>query len=118
MSGPDVPARIALAPGGTSDILGRRLAQELTTRIGRSVVVDNRAGAGGSIGTAAAVQGDPDGSVILLHSGAISVEPALKPSLAYDVRRDLTPVTTAVAGPFAVLVSTSLPVRTMAEPSI
>jgi tripartite-type tricarboxylate transporter receptor subunit TctC len=113
--GKTVKIIVPFTPGGTSDILGRRLAQELSTRIGRAVVVDNRAGAGGSIGTAAAVNGDPDGSVILLHSGAISVEPALKPSLAYDVQRDLSPVTTAVAGPFAVMVNSSLPVRTMSE---
>src|SRR5690606_6090225 len=92
---------VPFAPGGTSDILGRKLAQDLAVRIGRTVIVENRPGAGGSLGTAAAVRGDADGSVILLHSGAVSVEPALKPELPYDVQRDLAPVTTAVAGPFA-----------------
>jgi tripartite-type tricarboxylate transporter receptor subunit TctC len=78
-------------------------------------VVVNRAGAGGSLGTEATVRGDADGSTILLHSGAISVEPALKPNQPYDVQRDLAPVTTAVAGPFAVLVNNALPVRTFPE---
>src|SRR5690606_7665102 len=89
---------VPYSPGGTSDILGRKLAQDLAERIDRTVIVENRSGAGGSIGTEATVRGDADGSVILLHSGAISVEPALKPNLSYDVQRDLTPVTTAVAG--------------------
>lgn len=113
--GKTVKIIVPFAPGGTSDILGRKMAEDLAGRIGRTVIVDNRAGAGGSLGTDAAVRGDADGSVILLHSGAISVEPALKPTLPYDVQRDLTPVTTAVAGPFAVLVNSSLPVKTMGE---
>lgn len=113
--GKTVKLIVPFAPGGTSDILGRKLAQDLGARIGRTVIVENRAGAGGSLGTEATVRGDADGSVILIHSGAISVEPALKPSLSYDVQRDLTPVTTAVAGPFAVLVSNALPVKSFSE---
>lgn len=113
--GKTVKIIVPFAPGGTSDILGRKLAQDLAARIGRTVIVENRAGAGGSLGTEATVRGDADGSLILVHSGAISVEPALKPTLPYDAQRDLTPVTTAVAGPFAVLVNNALPVRTMAE---
>lgn len=111
------PMRIIVpyAAGGTSDILGRKLAQSLGERLGRSVIVDNRAGAGGSIGTEATVRSDPDGTTILLHSGAIGTEPALKRQLPYDVTRDLTAVTTAVQGPFAVLVSPQLPVKSVAD---
>jgi tripartite-type tricarboxylate transporter receptor subunit TctC len=111
------PVRIIVpyAAGGTSDILGRKLAQSLGERLGRSVIVDNRAGAGGSIGTEATVRSDPDGTTILLHSGAIGTEPALKRQLPYDVTRDLTAVTTAVQGPFALLVSPQLPVKNVAE---
>lgn len=106
---------VPFSPGGTSDILARKLAQDLSGRIGRTVVVDNRAGAGGSLGTSVVARGDADGSILLVHSGAISVEPALKPNPSYDVQRDLAPVTTAVAGPFAVLVNNELPVKTMGE---
>lgn len=111
------PMRIIVpyAPGGTSDILGRKLAQNLGDRLGRSVIVENRAGAGGSIGTEATVRADPDGTTVLLHSGAIGTEPALKAKLPYDVTRDLVPVTTAVQGPFALLVSPQLPVKSVAE---
>lgn len=106
---------VPYAAGGTSDILGRMLAQRLGERLGRQVIVDNRAGSGGSIGTEATVRADPDGSTMLLHSGAIATEPALKKSLPYDALRDLAPVTTAVIGPFALVVNNDLPVKTVPE---
>jgi len=106
---------VPFAAGGTSDILSRALAQRLGERLGRPVIVDNRAGAGGSIGTEAAVHSDADGTTILIHSGAIAVDPSLKRNLSYDVQRDLTPVTTAVVGPFALLVNPALPVQTTTD---
>ncbi|MGE4079460.1 MAG: tripartite tricarboxylate transporter substrate binding protein [Reyranella sp.] len=114
-AGKPIKIIVPFAAGGTSDILGRMLAQRLGERLGRTVIVDNRAGAGGSIGTEAAVNGDPDGTTILVHSGAIAVDPSLKRNLSYDVQRDLTPVTTAVVGPFVLLVNPALPVKTTAE---
>lgn len=106
---------VPYAAGGTSDILGRKLAQALGDKLGRPVIVENRAGAGGAIGTEATVRADPDGTTILLHSGAIGTEPALKRQLPYDVTRDLAAVTTAVQGPFALLVAPQLPVKSVAE---
>ena len=106
---------VPYSAGGTSDILGRKLAQQLGERLGRQVIVENRAGAGGSIGTEATVRSDADGSTILLHSGAIATEPAIKSKLPYDVTKDLTAVTTVVRGPFALLVSNDLPVKTVQE---
>lgn len=106
---------IPFPPGGTLDKVGRMLAQRLGERLGRQVIVDNRAGSGGSIGTEATVRADPDGSTMLLHSGAIATEPALKKSLPYDALRDLAPVTTAVIGPFALVVNNDLPVKTVPE---
>lgn len=106
---------VPYAAGGTSDILGRKLAQALGEKLARTVIVENRAGAGGAIGTEATVRAEPDGTTILLHSGAISTEPALKRQLPYDVTRDLAAVTTAVQGPFALLVAPQLPVKSVAE---
>jgi len=106
---------VPYSAGGTSDILGRKLAEELGNRLDRTVIVENRAGAGGSIGTEATVRADADGTTILLHSGAIATEPALKASLPYDVTKDLTIVTTAVEGPFALLVGNDVPVKTVKE---
>jgi tripartite-type tricarboxylate transporter receptor subunit TctC len=84
---------VPYAAGGTSDILGRKLAQALGEKLGRPVIVDNKAGAGGAIGT----------------------EPALKSKLPYDVTRDLAAVTTAVNGPFALLVPPQFPAKNVAE---
>lgn len=106
---------VPYSAGGTSDILGRKLAQQLGERLGQQVIVDNRAGAGGSIGTQATVRSEPDGSTILLHSGAIATEPAIKGDLPYDSTKDLTAITTVVRGPFALLVSNELPVKSVQE---
>lgn len=117
----DIPAAkqmkiiVPYSAGGTSDILGRKLALQLGERLGRQIVVDNKAGAGGAIGTEATVRADADGSTLLLHSGAIATEPSMKTKLPYDVTRDLTAVTTVVRGPFALLVSNDLPVKTVDE---
>lgn len=106
---------VPYAAGSTLDILGRKLAQRLSERLGRTVIVENKAGAGGALGTEATVRADADGTTVLLHSGAIATEPALKRQLRYDVLRDLAPVTTAVVGPFTLLVSPQLPVKSVAE---
>lgn len=106
---------VPYAAGGTSDILGRKLAEELSRRLNRPVILENKAGAGGSIGTDATVRSDPDGATILLHSGAIATEPALKSKLPYDVTKDLDVITTAVEGPFAVLVNKDVPANTVGE---
>ncbi len=106
---------VPYSAGGTSDILGRKLAQRLGEKLGRQVIVENKAGAGGTIGTDSVVRADPDGTTILLHSGAIATEPAIKAKLPYDVTKDLVAVTTVVRGPFALLVSNNLPVKTVPE---
>ena len=106
---------VPYSAGGTSDILGRKLAQQLGERLGRQVIVDNKAGAGGAIGTEATVRADADGTTLLLHSGAIATEPAIKSKLPYDVTKDLVAVTTVVKGPFALVVSNDLPVKNVAE---
>ena len=87
---------VPLAAGGGTDILARKLAQKLGEQLGRQVIVDNKAGAGGTIGTEATVRADADGTTILLHSGAISTEPGIKAKLPYDVTKDLAAVTTVV----------------------
>jgi tripartite-type tricarboxylate transporter receptor subunit TctC len=114
---PSKPVRIVVpyAAGGTSDIVARHLGRRLSERIGQPVVIDNRGGAGGSIGTEAVVRSDPDGHTILFHSGAVAVDPVSGKKLNYDVQKDLEPITMAVVGPFALLVNNDLPVRSVAE---
>src|SRR5690606_21777160 len=106
---------VPYAAGGTSDILGRKLAQELGARLGRTIVVENRAGAGGSIGTESVVHADADGMTLRSPRGAMPTEPALKRKLPDAVTRDLAAATTVVIGPFAVLVSPQLGIKSIAD---
>ena len=102
-------------PGGSTDPAARLIASEIGPRLGQSVVVENRAGAAGAIGTEAAARAAPDGYTLLLHTSVISTDPTLKKNAPYDVKRDLTPVTLAVTGPYLLVVNPGLPVRTVGE---
>jgi tripartite-type tricarboxylate transporter receptor subunit TctC len=87
---PSKPVRVvvAFAPGGTTDILGRLYAQKLSTATGQTFVVDNRTGAGGTIGTEAVVRSAPDGYTINFGStSSLAVSPNLYPKLPYDLMR-------------------------------
>jgi tripartite-type tricarboxylate transporter receptor subunit TctC len=114
---PDKPIKLVVPypPGGSTDPVARLLAQDIASRIGQPIVVDNRPGAAGSIGTEAVARAAPDGYTILLHTSVIATDPTLKKNAAYDVKRDLAPVTLAVTGPYLVVVNPSLPVRNIAE---
>jgi tripartite-type tricarboxylate transporter receptor subunit TctC len=79
---------VPLAPGGGSEIVGRILAQALTQHWGQSVVVDNRPGAGSTIGTAFAARAAPDGYSLLVTSSSLTIGSALYPNLWYDVIKD------------------------------
>ena len=114
---PDRPIKLVVPepPGGSTDPVARILAQDMQTRMGQPIVVDNRPGAAGSIGTEAVARAAPDGYTILLHTSVISTDPTLKKSAPYDVKRDLAPVTLAVTGPYLVVVNNALPVKNIAE---
>jgi len=102
-------------PGGSTDPAARLIASEIGPRLGQSVVVENRAGAAGAIGTEAAARAAPDGYTLLFHTSVISTDPTLKKNAPYDVKRDLAPVTLAVTGPYLLVVNPALPVRTVGE---
>lgn len=102
--------------GGGSDIVGRILAQRLSDQLKQSVVVDNRAGAGGSIGTEAAVKSAPDGyTLVLASTSEIAVNPALYSRLGYDTVRDLAAVAMVAATPIVAVVHPALPVTTVRD---
>src|SRR5918997_1798151 len=87
---PSGPVRIVnpFAPGGTSDIVIRPIAERLERAFGRPFIVDNRAGAGGTVGAAAAAQARPDGQTLLVaNTGPLAVAPSVFPNLAYDPAR-------------------------------
>jgi tripartite-type tricarboxylate transporter receptor subunit TctC len=92
---PDRPIRIVIpfAPGGPTDVTGRPVADLMATSLGVSVVIDNRAGAGGAIGTEAVARARPDGHTLLMTTGSHISNTALNPSLPYDPIRDFAPIT-------------------------
>ncbi|MGY6271401.1 Bug family tripartite tricarboxylate transporter substrate binding protein [Achromobacter denitrificans] len=84
---------VPFAPGGSTDILGRLVADELRTRLGQSVVVENRSGANGNIGTALAARAAPDGYTLLMaNAGTNVVNPSLYKNLTWDPIKDFTPL--------------------------
>src|SRR5687767_4401663 len=92
--------------GGGSDAVGRIIGQKLSERLGQQIVVDNRAGAGGSIGTEAAVRATPDGyTMVLASTSEIAINPALYTRLTYDTLRDLTPVSMVASAAMVVVVA-------------
>jgi tripartite-type tricarboxylate transporter receptor subunit TctC len=103
------------SPGGGTDILTRRLLPVLSSQLGQSVVVDNRAGAGGIIGNELAARAQPDGYTLLMGISTITILPSINKSLPYDLVKDFAPVTQAVAAPNILVVHPSLPVKTVKE---
>ena len=95
---PSRPIRlvVASAPGGASDILGRMLAQKLGDEYGQQVVVDNRAGASGVIGTDIVAKSSPDGYTLLIIQPSLTINPSMIAKLPYDAVRDFTPISLLV----------------------
>src|ERR1700716_509801 len=110
---PDRPIRLIVpfAAGGTVDIVARIIGAKLSDISGSKVVVDNRGGAGGVIGTEIAAQAPGDGYTLLLHSAAITYDPSLHDKLPYDTMKDLAPVTMVGTTPNLLVVAPSYPAR-------
>ncbi len=105
---PNKPVRIVVpyAPGGPTDIVARVVGQKLSEDIAQPVIVDNRPGAGGLLGTDLVAKATPDGYTLLLcSSGPMAVSPALGEKLPYDPQRDIAPVTLVVTIPYLLLVN-------------
>ncbi|MFO1323575.1 MAG: tripartite tricarboxylate transporter substrate binding protein [Burkholderiales bacterium] len=114
---PDRPIRFVVpyGPGGTVDPTARTLAQRASEILGQPVVVENKPGAAGSIGTDFVVRAPADGYTVLIHTNVVASEPPLKPNLTYNFLKDMTPLMTIDETPFVVLVHPSLPVKSMKE---
>jgi tripartite-type tricarboxylate transporter receptor subunit TctC len=106
---PTKPVRVivAFAAGGFADFMARQMGQKLSDRLGQSFVIDNRGGAGGTLGAKLAADGAPDGYTLLVNTAASTVAPSLYRNLGYDLLKDFTPVanTVSAAGVFTVLAS-------------
>jgi tripartite-type tricarboxylate transporter receptor subunit TctC len=114
---PNRPVRILVpfAPGGVTDVMARLLAQKLSENLGKEFFVDNRAGAGGNIGTGVAASAPADGYTLVLTSSSYVINPAIHARIPYDPEKDLTPVTISAVSPNIVTVNPNLPVRSIAE---
>ena len=107
---------MAYAPGGTGDIVARLIAVPLAAALGQNVVVENRAGATGAIGTQSVVAAAPDGHTLLLgQTGEISINQHWIKGLTYDAEKDLQPIALASVVPLALVVSSKAPYSTMDE---
>ena len=115
---PNRPIRmiVPFPAGGATDILARALSQKLGEKIGQPVIVDNRPGAGGTIGADAAAKSPADGYTLLLATSSThSIGPAINPKMPYDADADFTPIAHVASSPNIVLVPNASPSKTMRE---
>ena len=115
---PSKPVRLVVpyAPGGVSDITGRIVAQKMTELLGQPMVVENRTGAGGMVGTGAVAKAEPDGYTIVLSSlSAYAIGPRLVKQPLYDPVKDFTPIAALALSPTVLTVNNALPVRSVRE---
>ena len=115
---PSRPIRfvVAFPPGGGTDIIARSIAQKLSERLAQQVVVDNRPGAGGNIGTDVVAKSAPDGYTLLMGSaGPLAINASLFKTMPFDPIRDLAPVTLAASTPNVLVVHPSLKATTLKE---
>ena len=115
---PSRPIRLVVpyAPGGVSDITGRIVAQKMTELIGQTVVVENRAGAGGMVGTGSVAKSEPDGYTIVLSSlSAYAIGPRMVKAPLYDPIRDFTPIAAVALAPTVLTINAALPFQSVRE---
>ena len=117
-SWPDRPIRLVIPfpAGGGTDLIGRALVPAVSKAIGQNLVVDNKAGAGGSIGSSDVAKAAPDGYTLLVTTSSThSVAPHVTPKLPYDVQKDFTPIVHLADAASILLVTPSLPVKTVQD---
>jgi tripartite-type tricarboxylate transporter receptor subunit TctC len=114
---PQKPVRaiVPFTPGSATDIMARTVAEKLSGQLGQPVLVENRPGAGGTIGVALVAKSDPDGYTILVHSSSYTVTPTTYPNTPYDTLRDLTGVTPLGLLPNVLVIAPSKGLRSVKE---
>ena len=113
---PDKPLRLVIPfpPGGPTDTLGRQLAQALSTSLGQSVVVENKAGGNSAIGSDAVSKAAADGYTLLFNASLFATNPHLV-KLPYDIHKDFTPIALVAKAPLLIAVNNDLPAKTVTE---
>ena len=114
---PDHPLRVVVPfpPGGSTDIVMRLAVPGMESLLGQPVVIDNRGGAGGTVGTTLVARAAPDGYTLLATASTHVINPAVFHNLPYDAVRDFAPVALLASSPFVLVVHPSLPVHTVRE---
>ena len=114
---PNRPIRIVVGftPGGQPDITARAIAVKLTETLGQQVIVDNRPGAGGTVGTRIVADATPDGHTLLSVSASHAISPSVYAKLPYDTRRDFAGITTTASTSYMLVVPLTLPVKSVQE---
>ena len=115
---PDRPLRLIVpfAAGTSSDIQGRLVASRMGEVLGQPIVVENRAGGGGTVGAEAVAKARPDGHTILLGSnGPLTVNPVIQPRIPYDVETELAPIALVSRSPLTLAVKADSPIRSVAD---
>ena len=113
---PNKPIKIVVgfAAGGGSDFIARLVAQKLTEKLGQTVIVDNKPGAGGNLGADQALKSAPDGYTLFLAAASYTVNPALY-KLTFDPIKDMTPIAQLARGPFVVAINPKVPANSLKE---
>ena len=115
---PSKPLRLIVptAPGSVTDVRGRWLAEKLPPSLGQPIVVENRAGAGGAIGTEAGARSAPDGyTILMVHQGTLAINPHVYARLGYDALADLAPITRMTLNPLLLAVHPAVPAESVAD---
>lgn len=114
---PNRPIRLIVAypPGGPVDIVGRTIAQAMSESLGQQIVVDNRSGASGIVGSEVAAKSPADGYTLLLASSAHSIHPSLYPKLPYDVSKDFVMVGSIASAPFVLVTGPAVPAQNVQQ---
>lgn len=115
---PNKPIRLVVPfpPGGPNDIIGRVIGQKMQELLGQPIIIDNRPGAGGTLGTDNVAKSEPDGySIAIASAGALAISTALQEKVLYDPLKDLAPITLVAKVPEVLVASTTLPVANVRE---
>ena len=107
---------IPFTPGGSTTIVGRGVADKMGELLGEKIVIDNRPGAGGTLGTRAVAKSDPDGYTLLLgYTGTLAIGPSLYRNVGYDPRKDFAPIGMIGNAPNSLVVNPTFPAKTLPE---
>jgi tripartite-type tricarboxylate transporter receptor subunit TctC len=110
-----IKATIPFGAGSATDVVPRLVFDRLSVELGQPIVVENRAGAGGTVGTAAVAKSEPDGYSILAHSSALTIAPAIFPNLSYDATKDLSSVLMIGSSANVMIVPNARPWKTIQD---